>query len=42
MIGNSDDENSFPHKISLTSRQVASLHKSFANNSPVNIELSKT
>ena len=42
MIGNSDDETSFPHKISLTNRQVSSLRKAFANNSPVNIELSKT
>ena len=31
MIGNSDDEANFPHKLLLTNRQVASLRKSFAN-----------
>ena len=29
MIG--DDETNFPHKLLLTNRQVASLHKAFAN-----------
>ena len=33
MIGNSGDENNFPHEWSLTNRQVASLRKAFANNS---------
>ena len=28
MIGNSDDEINFPHKLLLTNRQVANLHKS--------------
>ena len=32
----------FPHKLLLTSRQVANLRKAFANNSSVNIKLSKT
>ena len=27
MIGNSDDETNFPHKLVLTNRQVASLPK---------------
>ena len=31
MIGNSDDETNFPHKLLLTNRQVANLHKDFAN-----------
>ena len=42
MIGNSDDETSFPHKLLLTYRQVANLCKSFANNSSTDIRLSKT
>ena len=41
LIGNSDETN-FPHKLFLTNRQVATLRKAFANNSSVNIELSKT
>ena len=40
MIG--DDENSFPHKLLLTNRQVSNLRKASANNSPANIKLSKT
>ena len=40
MIG--DDETNFPHKLLLTNRQVANLHEAFANNSPVNIKLSRT
>ena len=40
MIG--DNETNFPHKLLLTNRQVASLHKSFANHSSTNIKLSKT
>ena len=31
MIGNSDGEANFPHKLLLTNRQVANLRKSFAN-----------
>ena len=31
MIGNLDDETNFPHKLLLTNRQVANLHKAFAN-----------
>ena len=42
MIGNSDDEINFPHKLLLTNRQVANLCKTFANNSSSDIMLSKT
>ena len=42
MIGNSDDETNFPHKLLLTNRQVANLRKAFANYTSVNIKLSKT
>ena len=40
MIG--DNETNFPHKLLLTNRQVANLHKAFANKSPTDIKLSKT
>ena len=40
MIG--DDETNFPHKLLLTNRQVANLHKAFANKSSTDIKLSKT
>ena len=39
MIGNSDDETNFPHKLLLTNRQVANLHKAFANNLSTDIKL---
>ena len=42
MIGNSDDEINFPHKLLLTNRQVANLRKSLVNNSSVSIKISKT
>ena len=42
MIGNSDNETNFPHKLQLTNRQVANLRKAFTNNSLVNIKLSKS
>ena len=42
MIGNSDDETSFPHKSSLTDRKVAKIHKAFANNLSTEIKLQKT
>ena len=42
MIGNSDDETSFPHKLLLTNRQVVNLCKTFANYLSTNIKLSKT
>ena len=37
-----DDETNFPHKLSLTNRQVESLRKAFANKSSTDIKLSKT
>ena len=42
MIGNSDDNTNFPHKLLLTNRQVANLRKSFAKNTSTDIKLSKT
>ena len=41
VIGISNDEYKFPHKLLLTNTQVSRLRKSFANNSPANIKLSK-
>ena len=42
MIGNSDDETNFPHKLLLTNRQVSNIRKAFANYSSTDITLSKT
>ena len=42
MIGNSDDETYFPHKLLLTNRQTANLGKAFANYLSTDIKLSKT
>ena len=42
MIGNSDDEANFSHKLLLTNRQVANLCNIVANNSSADIKLSKT
>ena len=39
VIGNSDDETNFPHKSSLTNRQVADLCNVFANNSSTDTKL---
>ena len=41
MIGNSDDETNFPHKLLLTNREVANLRKAFANHTSTDIKLSK-
>ena len=41
MIGNSDDETNFPHKLLLTNRQVANIRKAFANYLSTGIKLSK-
>ena len=41
-VGDSNDENNFPHKLLLTLTQVSNLHKAFANGSLANIKLSKT
>ena len=42
MIGDSDDETNFPHKLLLTNRQVANLRKAIANYLSTDIKLSKT
>ena len=42
VIGNSNDEYNFPHKLLLTKTQVLKLSKAFANNTSANIKLSKT
>ena len=42
MVGNSNDEINFPHKLLLTNRQILSLRKAFANHTSVDIELPKT
>ena len=42
MIGNSDDETSFHHKLLLTNRQVANFLKVFANHTSTDIKLSKS
>ena len=42
MIGNSDDEANFPHKLLLTNRRVASLRNAFANHTSTDIKFSKT
>ena len=41
IIGNSDDETNFSHKLLLTNRQVANLPKAFANHTSTDIRLSK-
>ena len=41
MVGNSDDEANFPHKLLLTNRQVANIRKGFANHTSTDIKLSK-
>ena len=42
MIGDSNDKTNFPHELLLTDRQVSSTCKAFANNSSVDIKVSKT
>ena len=42
MIGDSNDKGNFPHELLLTSRQVSSIRKAFADNSSVDIRFSKT
>ena len=41
VVGDSNDENNFPHKLLLTKTQVSRLRKTFANNSSANIKLSR-
>ena len=42
VVGDSNDENNFLHKVLLTNTQVSKLRKAFANDSSANIKLSKT
>ena len=42
VAGDSNDENNFTHKLSLTNTQVSRLCKAFTNGSSANIKLSKT
>ena len=42
VVGDSNDENTFLHKLLLTNTQVSKLGKVFANGSSANIKLSKT
>ena len=42
VVGDSINENNFPHKLVLTNTQVSQLRKAFANGSSANIKLSKT
>ena len=42
MIGNSDDDTNFSHKLLLTSRQVTNICKAFSNYISSDIQLSKT
>ena len=41
MIAKLDDETNFPHKLLLTTRQVANLRKGFANHTSTDIKLPK-
>ena len=41
MIGDPNDKTNFPHELLLTSRQVSSIRKAFANNSSVDIKFLK-
>ena len=42
IIGNSDKESNFRHKLLLINKQVSKLRKAFANNLSTDIKLSKT
>ena len=42
VVGDSNDENNFPHKLLLTNTQVLRLRKAFANDSSANMKYSKT
>ena len=41
-VGDSDDENIFPHNLLLTNIQVSKFRKAFANGLSANIKSSKT
>ena len=42
LVGYSNDETDFPHKLLLTYTLVSKIRKAFANNSSANVKLSKT
>ena len=42
MVGNSNDNTNFPHKLLLTERQVANIRKTFANHLLTDVKFSKT
>ena len=42
MIGDTNDEANFLHKLLLTDRLISKIHKSFENNPSANIKLLKT
>ena len=42
MVGNSNDNTNFPHKLLLTDRQVANIRKAFANNLSTEVKFSKS
>ena len=41
VVGESSDENNFPHNLLLTNTQISNLRKAFPNNSSANITASK-
>ena len=41
IVGDSNNENNFPHKLLLTNTQVSKVCKAFSNGSSANIDLSK-
>ena len=42
MVGESNDQTNFPHKLLLTNTQVSRIRIAFVNGSSTNIKLSKT
>ena len=42
MVGNSNDNTNFPHKLLLNDRQVANIRKAFPNNLSTDVKFSKT
>ena len=39
MVGNSNNETNFPHRLLLTNRQIVSLRKAFNNHTSADIKL---
>ena len=42
MVGNSNDNTNFPHKLLLNDRQVSNVRKAFSNNLSTDVKFSKT